>query len=81
MNAPVNLLKGVGDKTAEKMAKEGIKTFSDLLQYKGNDTKIKSFRERCNKMCDFEQNNNFHYDDDIIKNVFWWVVINKDLSA
>ena len=52
MNAPVNLLKGVGDKTAEKMAKEGIKTFSYLLQYKGNDTKIKSFRERCNKICD-----------------------------
>jgi hypothetical protein len=75
LNSPVNLLKGVGKTTAEILEKEGIKTLSNLIHYQGNDAKIKSFCEKCQKIPDFTPNQKFYYDDKIINNVFWWLVL------
>ncbi len=46
LNAPVGLLKGVGEKRIKIFASEGIKTIRDLLDYEGNNNLIQKFKEK-----------------------------------
>ncbi|MBP0016781.1 MAG: ScaI family restriction endonuclease [Cyanobacteria bacterium SBLK] len=45
LNAPLEILEGVGGKTAKKLSLLGINILQDLLKYKGNDTKAVQLRK------------------------------------
>jgi nucleotidyltransferase/DNA polymerase involved in DNA repair len=46
LGAPVGLLEGIGGKTAEIFAKEGVTTIYDLREYEGNNKLLRKFSER-----------------------------------
>lgn len=45
LSAPIGLLEGIGAKTAESFAEEGVTTIYDLLNYEGNNKRIQKFCE------------------------------------
>lgn len=45
LSAPIGLLEGIGGKTADTFAGEGVTTIYDLLNYEGNNKRIRSFRD------------------------------------
>jgi hypothetical protein len=50
LNAPVGLLKGVGQKRIKIFAGEGIKTIRDLLDYEGNNELIRKFKHEAKNL-------------------------------
>jgi hypothetical protein len=49
LSAPIGLLEGVGEKTAEELARRGISTIYDLLNYEDSDGLTRKLRERARK--------------------------------
>jgi len=50
LNAPVGLLKGIGEKRIKIFASEGIRTIRDLLDYEGANELIQKFKEKAKEL-------------------------------
>jgi hypothetical protein len=46
LSAPIGLLNGIGSKTVNDFAEEGVNTIYDLLNYQGSNKRIHEFREK-----------------------------------
>jgi len=46
LSAPIGIMEGIGKKTAETFAGEGVQTIYDLLNYEGPNGRIQAFREK-----------------------------------
>lgn len=46
LNAPIRIVKGIGDKTSKDFLVEGVQTIRDLQNYQGKNAKILKFKEK-----------------------------------
>lgn len=79
LNAPINLLKGVGKQKAKKFQDKGVITIQELLQSSSNENS--SLHQQCNNLLNICNPNispaslNFDYQEKLINNVWWWIVV------